>query len=133
MAGVDTNVLIRWLMDDDAGQVACVRKAFSAALERSESLFVSSTVVLELEWVLRSRYGLDKAHVLSAFNALLETQELVFQSENALEQALHFYRSTSAGFADCLHVGICAEAGQLPMLTFDLKAAKIPGARSLRG
>ena len=65
------------------------------------------TVMPELEWVLRSRYRFDKATVLQAFNALLETQELEFQTEAALERALHLYRQGAAEFADCLHAGLC--------------------------
>jgi len=129
MPGVDTNVLVRWLIEDDAAQVARVRKLFNTAIQSGNTLFVPSTVILELEWVLRSRYQLEKATVLQVFNALLETQELEFQAESAIEWALHLYRSGTAEFADCLHAGLCAAANQMPMLTFDQKAAKLPGVR----
>jgi predicted nucleic-acid-binding protein len=129
MPSVDTNVLVRWLVEDDTEQVARVRRIFNTAIQRGDVLFVPSTVALELEWVLRSRYQLDKTRVLQVFNALLETQELEFQAESAIEQALHLYRSGTAEFADCLHAGLCAAANQLPMLTFDKKAAKLPGVK----
>lgn len=80
-----------------------MQRLFEEAQEQQAPLFVPSTVMLELEWVLRSRYEFDKATVLGAFNALLETQELEFQDEPALERALSFYRQSSADFADCLH------------------------------
>jgi len=129
MASVDTNVLVRWLVDDDAPQVARIRKVFETAILRRETLFVSCTVVLELEWVLRSRYEFGKSTVLQAFNALLGTQELEFQAEAAIERAFHLYRDSNAEFADCLHAGICAAEGHMPLLTFDHKAAKLPGAQ----
>jgi predicted nucleic-acid-binding protein len=88
--------------------------------------------MLELEWVLRSRYGLDKPTVLGAFNALLETQELEFQDEPAVERALSFYRQSSADFADCLHAGQCGSAGRVPMITFDDAAARLPGVELLK-
>ena len=127
MAGLDTNVLVRWLLVDDETHTQRARKVFEAAASRASALFVPSTVVLELEWVLRSRYQLDKAVVLQAFTALLETQELKFQAEEALERALHAYRLSSADFADCLHAGLCAAAGWAPLLTFDEKAARLAG------
>jgi predicted nucleic-acid-binding protein len=89
-------------------------------------LFVRTTVALEVEWVLRSCYGFDKAAVLATFNALLETQELEFQDEAAIEQALHLYRGGTAAFADCLHAGLCIAAARAPLITFDEKAAKLP-------
>jgi predicted nucleic-acid-binding protein len=131
MPSVDTNVLVRWLIEDDAEQVARVRRIFNTAIQRGDALFVPSTVALELEWVLRSRYQLAKTQVLQAFSALLETQELEFQAESAIEQALHLYRSGTAEFADCLHAGLCVTANQLPMFTFDKNAARLPGVKMI--
>jgi predicted nucleic-acid-binding protein len=70
--------------------------------------------------------------VLGAFSALLETQELEFQAESAIERALHLYRRLGAAeFADCLHAGICGAADRSPMLTFDERAARLPSVTSL--
>jgi predicted nucleic-acid-binding protein len=129
MASLDTNVLVRWLVADDPAQTAQVATLLESAIAASTALFVPSTVQLELEWVLRSRYALDKATVLTTFTALLETQELELQFEAALERALHLYRQGAAEFADCLHAGLSDAAGQAPLLTFDAKAAKLDGAR----
>jgi predicted nucleic-acid-binding protein len=132
MPGLDTNVLVRWIVDDDARQVMRVQRLFEEVRLQRSTLFVPSTVMLELEWVLRSRYGLDKPTVLGAFNALLETQELEFQDEPAVERALSFYRQSSADFADCLHAGQCGSAGRVPMITFDDAAARLPGVELLK-
>src|SRR5208337_1814253 len=122
---LDTNVLIRWLLADDARQVARVQAVFESARDNQSSLFVPSTVALELEWVLRARYRMDKPIVLAAFNALLETQEVEFQDEAALERALHLYRMGPAEFADCLYIGTSEAAGRTPLLTFDRVAARL--------
>ena len=127
MAGLDTNVLVRWLVADDAAQTRRARQVFEAAARQGLPLFVPVTVALELEWVLRSRYRLGKASVLQAFTALLETRELAFQAEEALERALHAWRQGGADFADCLHAGVCAAAGHAPLLSFDEKAARLAG------
>lgn len=131
MAGLDTNVLVRWIVDDDPRQAARVKRLLEEAVEQESPLFVSSTVMLELEWVLRSRYAFDKSTVLGAFNALLETRELEFQDEPAIERALSFYRQNSADFADCLHAGQCGSARRVPMVTFDRTAARLPGVELL--
>ena len=131
MPGLDTNVLVRWLLDDDAHKTARAEKLFEAARASESMLLVPATVVLELEWALRSRYRFDKATVLGTFNALLETQELEFQSEPGLERALHLYRLGAAEFADCLHTGLCSAADQAPLLTFDERAARLANVQPL--
>jgi predicted nucleic-acid-binding protein len=131
MPSLDTNVLVRWLVAGDDRQTACVQRVFETARENQTPLFVPTTVSLELEWVLRSRYRFDKATVLGTYGALLETQELLFENEAALERALHLYRFGSADFAECVHAGLCSAAGWLPLLTFDEKAARLAGVELL--
>ena len=131
MPGLDTNVLVRWLVEDDDEQTARVQSLFESVQANEGTLFVPNTVALELEWVLRSRYQFNKATVLRTFNALLETQELEFQDEAALEKALHSYRQGGAEFADCLHAGQCGAANRLPLLTFDERAARLPNVERL--
>ena len=72
---------------------------------------------------LPARQGVGAA----AFTALLETRELEFEAEEALERALHAWRQGGADFADCLHAGLCAAAGRAPLLSFDEKAARLAG------
>lgn len=132
MAALDTNVLVRWLTDDDAKQSAIVAKLFELAVEKEERLFVPATVILETEWVLRSRYRFDKPLVTAALDALLGVTELEFQTEPALEQALWLFKQVGApDFADCLHVALVSQAGQGPLLTFDERAGKLDGAQLL--
>ncbi len=133
MAGLDTNVLVRWLVADDDVQVARVQALLESGRSTGRSFFVPTTVLLELEWVLRSRYRLDKPAILSALNALLETQEFDIQAEAALERALHLYRQGRADFAHCLHAGLCGAAGQAPLLTFDAQAARLPQVELIGG
>ena len=133
MAALDTNVLVRWLMDDDAAQCAAVVRARAAALAAAERLLVPVTVLLELEWVLRSRYGLDRVPVAAVMDALLSVPELHVQAESAVERALMLFKQDGApDFADCLHVGLSEQAGEGPLLTFDKRAARLDGARLLK-
>lgn len=131
MAALETNVLVRFLVQDDARQGAAARRLIRSGVDAGMTLFVPVTVVLELEWVLRASFGLDKAAVLEALFGLLGTFELSFESEGAVEAALGQYADGSADFADCLHAGLALMAGEQPLWTFDKAAAKVDGAKLL--
>lgn len=128
---VDTNVLVRHIVQDDERQSTIVAKAFERHIRKAESLMVPVTVMLELEWVLRSKYKFPKSDVIRAISALLESLELVFESEGALEQALSSYEEGGADFAEYLHLAIARKEDALPFFTFDEKASKTTGAKLL--
>ena len=113
---VDTNILVRLVTQDDARQARAVDRLM---------------VVLELEWVLRTRASLAKAQFIQIMNALLSMVELRFESENALEQALWDYQEGRADFGECLHVALARAHQALPFWTFDRKATKLTGASVL--
>ena len=128
MAALDTNVLVRILVEDDPHQLAAAKRLLRRAIDAGETLFVPVTVLLELEWVLRAAFGFGKARVTSTIANLLSTAELEFESEAAIEQALARYRERTVDFSDCLHLGLATVAGQTPLWTFDRGAAKLEGA-----
>lgn len=131
MAALDTNVLVRFLVQDDARQGAAAARLIRSGIEAGGALFVPVTVMLELEWVLRSSFSLGKPAVLQALFGLLGSFELAFESEGAVEAALGNYADGKADFADCLHAALAMMAGQQPLWTFDKLAAKADGARLL--
>lgn len=131
MPTLDTNVLVRLLVGDDLRQAAQAEALARESAEAEEALFVPLTVTLELEWVLRSRYRFRKDAVLSTLVSLLETREIEFQDEGSVERALFFYRSTNADFAECLHLGCAVTHERLPLVTFDVQAARLDGAQLL--
>jgi len=131
MAALDTNVLVRYLVRDDERQLATARRLIRRCVDGGEALFVPVSVALELEWVLRSNFELSKAAVIQTLADLLATQELTFESEGALEQALRSYTDGNTDYADCVHVALAAQAGHTPLCTFDKAASKIYGARLL--
>lgn len=114
MTALDTNVLVRILVRDDAVQLATARKLIRKCLDDGEVLFVPVTVALELEWVLRSAFGFDKHTVVQALSDLLSAADLIFESEAALEMALAQYGSVAADFSDCLHTALAVAAGAAP-------------------
>ena len=132
MPALDTNVLVRHVVQDDSGQFADAKRLIDRCVREGQSLFVPVTVTLELEWVLRASFGFARDEVLQVLSNLFSAAELSFESERALEVALHLYRKGTADFADCLHIGLAAEAGEQPLWTFDKRAAKVIGARLIR-
>ncbi len=131
MPALDTNVLVRYLVRDDNAQLAAAKRLISRSVAENLPLFVPVTVVLELEWVLRSSFHYGKDDVLHVLSNLLSAAELSFESERALEVALQLFRKGAADFADCLHIALAVQAGAQPFWTFDKGAAKIQGARLL--
>jgi len=131
MPALDTNVLVRYLVRDDNAQLAAAKRLISRSVAGNLPLFVPVTVVLELEWILRSSFHYGKDDVLHVLSNLLSAAELSFESERALEVALQLFRKGAADFADCLHIALAVQAGAQPFWTFDKGAAKIQGARLL--
>jgi predicted nucleic-acid-binding protein len=128
---VDTNILVRLVTQDDARQARAVDRLMARCANEGQLLWVPVTVVLELEWVLRTRANLAKAQFIQTMNALLSLVELSFESENAVEQALSDYQEGSADFGESLHVALARARQALPFWTFDRKAAKVNGASVL--
>lgn len=132
MAALDTNVLVRYLVRDDAAQLASARRLVRRCIDAGQTLFVPVSVSLELEWVLRSTFGFAKEDVIRTLSQLLSSAELSFESEGALELALLLYRKGPADYSDCVHVALAAQAGERPLWTFDKAASRVDGARLLR-
>ena len=132
MPALDTNVLVRYIVQDDSGQLAVAKRLIDRCIAEGQSLFVPVTVTLELEWVLRASFGYVKDDVLLVLSNLFSASELSFESERALEVALQLYREGSADFADCLHIALATQAGEQPLWTFDKGAARVAGAQLIR-
>lgn len=127
MVGLDTNVLVRYLVADDAEQAERASAAIGQALVSGEKVAVSLLTILETEWVLRSRYVLAKETVIAAFRMLLEVHDLTIEWEETLERSLFLYENHPADFADCLMAANYTSLGCSTMLTFDRKAALLSG------
>jgi predicted nucleic-acid-binding protein len=131
MPALDTNALVRYVVEDDTAQLAAAKRLIRKCVSEGRTLFVPVTVTLELEWVLRASFEYAKNEVMEVLSSLFSAAELTFESEPALEVALQLYRDGSADFADCLHIALAAQAGELPLWTFDRRAAKVNGAQSI--
>jgi predicted nucleic-acid-binding protein len=128
---VDTNVLVRLVTQDDVAQAQAVDRLMARHAKKGELLFVPITVVLELEWVLRSKLSQTKAQLIETLSALLTMVEFSFESEDAVEQALSDFEDGNADFGEYLHLAISRKVQSLPFWTFDRKATKTTGVRLL--
>ncbi len=127
MLGVDTNVLVRFLVRDDETQFEKARKLIKREIAAGRRVFVSQLVLLETEWVLRSRYGLPKNLIIDAISGLLDASDVRFEDEPAIEEALFIWKEATADFADCL-IGIRnRRLGCRATASLDVKASKLPG------
>lgn len=127
MIAVDTNVLVRILVDDPE-EIRQVQRARQLAAQAGE-LFVPQIVQAETVWVLTGAYGLDRSEITGVLEHLSTNQAFLLQSGNRFEEALALYREGAAGFADCL---ILAEARteSVELATFDRRLQRADGART---
>jgi predicted nucleic-acid-binding protein len=126
MRAVDTNVLVRLLTRDDAGQVSAA-ESFVAA-----GAWVSQLVLAEAVWVLATVYELSPAQLSSAIEMVLNHRELSVQDQEVVAAALEqFRRRPALGFTDCLVIEIARKAGHLPLGTFDRGLDRVDGAERL--
>jgi predicted nucleic-acid-binding protein len=127
MLGIDTNVLIRLLVADDVTQTRKARQLVERCTRNGDAVLISLPVLVEAEWVLRSRYDFSKGDVIAAIRAMLSTTELSFEDESAIEEALHVWHDAAAGFVDCLIAAHNRRLGCASTATFDTKALRVPG------
>jgi predicted nucleic-acid-binding protein len=130
MLALDTNVLVRYLAQDDARQSALATELIEHRLHPADRGYISLVALLETVWVLESRYGADAATVAGILADLLDTAVLELQDAPAVRAALQRYTAGDVDLHDCLVVSL-AEQRRARVVTFDAKAAKRLGMELL--
>jgi predicted nucleic-acid-binding protein len=130
MTGLDTNVIVRFLMKDDAEQAALANMVF-AELTTATPGFLCREVVVELVWVLQKMYRLPRTDIADAVEGLLGARELVVESADHVAVAVDRLRKGGVGFADQMIALAGQGAGCRETVTFDRKAAGLPSMRFL--
>ena len=131
MLGIDTNVLVRFLVRDDEAQFEKARRLIRRETAAAEDVFVSLVVLVETEWVLRSRYRLRKTQIMAAVSGLLDATDVEFENEPAVEEALFVWKESNADFADCIIGAHHRRRGCRATATFDADAVRLPGFAAL--
>ncbi len=126
MIGIDTNVLVRYLMQDDELQ-SPIATQFIESLTTEDPGFISLVVTVETTWVLSRAYKLTREQVVQVLEALVRSRELIVAEAANIVCALHVFQSGSADFADCLIERLANQAGCSETVTFDSSAAMSAG------
>lgn len=119
MIGIDTNVLLRLLLDDDPPQVRRARQVASSAEADGRPLFVNDVVLAETVWTLGSRYDATKSELINTLRSMLDNARLAFESRSVLSEAVTGFERSGADFADCLILAKNAASGCEHTATFD--------------
>lgn len=130
MIGLDTNVVVRYLMQDDPQQAERAAAFIERQLLVGNPGFISLVVLTEIAWVLRSCYGIDRESLCRTIRALLETRQLWVERTDLVVRALRRYAGNTADFSDALIVELARDNGCVETVSFDRKANSL-GMRML--
>lgn len=123
MIGLDTNVVVRFLVQDDPVQAKIATRIFEHEIGPANPGLISSVVLCEVVWVVQRAYKQKKAKIVEIVRLLLETESVSLEHRDAVWRALRQYESGKADFPDCLIAEINKELGAATTVTFDVAAA----------
>ena len=132
MIGLDTNILVRYLVQDDVKQAALAEQLIDSLDASQRRGFVSLVVLVELVWVLEARFDFDRADVRSIVQELLDSNDLLIESSDLVRHALRACVAKSVDFADCLIERVAHHFGATVTYTFDQGASKHAGMMLLK-
>ncbi len=124
MKGIDTNVLVRYTVQDDPLQSKLAAQFIERECTLESPAFINGLVICELVWVLESAYEYSRHEIANVIEQILRTREFQIQESELLWQALWGYQNKGADFADHYIASINAQNGCKYTATFDKKAAK---------
>ncbi len=131
MKGIDTNVLARYLLQDDAKQSSHATRFIEKECTPSAPAFINAVVLCELVWVLETAYEYAREEIAPVLEKILRTRQFHIHEPNIIWQALHGYKNTSVGFADHYINHLNASHDCDYTITFDKKAARLAGFKLL--
>jgi predicted nucleic-acid-binding protein len=127
MIGLDTNILVRYLAQDDPVQLPKATELIERRLTEASPGFVSVVVMAETAWVLERAYGLDSHDIAAAIERTLQADVLMVESEQEVFSAMIALKEGRGSFADALIAALGVKAGCSCTVTFDQKALRLRG------
>lgn len=127
MTGLDTNVLLRYLLRDEPTQAARAARE----IERDERFLIGSVVLCELVWVLETGYGFSRIEIAATLEKILATAQFDIEGKDLALAALDDFKSSAADFSDCLLGRRNRGAGAAETVTFDRGLRDLEGFRLL--
>jgi predicted nucleic-acid-binding protein len=131
MIGLETNVLVRYLTQDDPIQSSRATSLIERTLTEEEPGFISIVAMVETVWVLERAYGLAVSDIAVAIERMLQASVLIVDSEQEVFTAMLALKESRASFADALIGALDAKAGCSVTVTFDRRAARLTGFQML--
>lgn len=131
MHGIDTNVLVRYLVQDDPAQARAASRFVKSACTAEHPGFLNRIVLCETVWVLESAYGYPREQIAGVLDRILRTTQLRVEDPAETWSALALYRKGNADFADALLLRTNEREGCEETVTFDRRAARLSGFRRL--
>jgi predicted nucleic-acid-binding protein len=126
MIGLDTNILVRFFAKDDAQQ-SPKAKALLSSREDDNPAWVGLAAILELVWVMQSKFKMGRSAIAGMLLLLLSTEAVVIEQDRVVQSAVLRFRDGKADFADCLIAASARAAGCSGTVTFDRVAARDAG------
>lgn len=132
MIGLDTNVVVRYLVQDDAAQAAVATRLLERVLSPERPGFITAVTLCEIVWVLAECYDADRSRIASVIEGLLASRQLVVEEADIAWKALQDWQASRADFSDALIGRQVTARGGEKIVTFDRAAAKLPGFELLK-
>jgi predicted nucleic-acid-binding protein len=127
MIGLDTNIIVRYLIQDDPVQSLKATQIIEGRLTEEQPGFISLVTMAETAWVLERTYHRSSQEIARAMEAMLQADSLLIQNEEEVFTAMVTLKTRQGGFADALIAALGLWAGCASTLTFDKKASRIGG------
>ncbi len=131
MIGLDTNIVLRYLAQDDPRQSKAARDLIEGRLTRDEPGHICAITVAEIAWVLKRLYAASREEIAGTIEGLLAAPTIVVEHRSLVRQAVQDFRESTAEFSDCVIARVNAGAGCDTTFTFDRAAAKLARFRLL--
>ena len=126
MIGLDTNILVRYITQDDVQQAQRANRIIEQSCSKTSQGYIAQIVLCELAWVLQRAYGYDKQQVILVLDQVLITAEFNIENEDLARKTLETWRKGTAGYSDYLLVLTNQSAGCEFTYSFDMKLAQHP-------
>lgn len=132
MIGIDTNVLVRFFVADDARQATLARQCLDAR-SAEDPAFVSLVVIVEFSWVLKRLYDISGSAICDAIRVMVDSPSMLVERRDLVVEALDNARGGNVELADFLIAAVARSAGATRLVTFDRRAARhVPGMELLK-
>jgi predicted nucleic-acid-binding protein len=125
MIGIDTNVLVRYLVQDDDGQSALASEFIEESISVEKPGYITLISLVEVVWVLKSCYTVNKNDLCTIVRMILETKQFIIEKSESCYRALKSFEEGNSDFSDALIFTLSKDAGCFETMTFDKKAMSV--------